>query len=63
MVLSYLLNFVNKFSWTDSLIYYAKDGDYEPDLGNYLGDLTNEISTEQLICVSVSQKVSLLVGS
>ena len=31
---------------TDSLIYYAKDGDYEPELGNYLGDLTNEISTE-----------------
>ncbi|KAL0148364.1 hypothetical protein M9458_056344, partial [Cirrhinus mrigala] len=28
---------------TDSLIYTAKDGEYEPPLGPYLGDLTDEV--------------------
>lgn len=29
---------------TDSIIYSVKDEEYEPELGNNLGDLTNEIS-------------------
>jgi len=28
----------------DSIIYSAKPGDYEPKLGDHLGDLTNEIA-------------------
>lgn len=28
------------------MIYYAKDGDYEPPLGDSLGDLTNELEGE-----------------
>ena len=31
---------------TDSIIYVAKDNEYRPDLGNYLGELTNEIDPE-----------------
>ena len=31
------------YSDTDSLIFVSKDGDWEPPLGGYLGDLTDEI--------------------
>lgn len=42
---------------TDSIIYSVKEGEYEPRLGNNLGDLTNEISLSdggyisEIICV------------
>ena len=32
---------------TDSIIYKVKPGEYEPKLGNYLGELTNELTDEQ----------------
>ncbi|KAL2076320.1 hypothetical protein ACEWY4_028072 [Coilia grayii] len=31
------------YSDTDSLIYVTRDGDWEPELGPYLGDLTHEL--------------------
>ncbi len=29
---------------TDSIIFKVKDGDYEPELGDYLGEFTNKVS-------------------
>jgi hypothetical protein len=34
------------FLFLDSIIYSAKPGEWEPELGDHLGDLTNEISKE-----------------
>ena len=31
------------YSDTDSIVFVSKDGDWEPSLGPYLGDLTDEI--------------------
>ena len=28
---------------TDSVVFFTKPGDWEPELGDYLGDLTNEV--------------------
>lgn len=34
---------------TDSVIYVSRDGDWEPPLGPYLGDLTNELDSDDTI--------------
>ncbi|XP_069107303.1 uncharacterized protein [Argopecten irradians] len=38
------------YSDTDSLIYVHKDGQYNPSLGDYLGDLTSELTCKELGC-------------
>lgn len=35
---------------TDSIIFSAKKNEYVPQLGEYLGDLTNELSCKELSC-------------
>ena len=35
---------------TDSIIFSAKEGEYIPPLGEYLGDLTDELSCKELAC-------------
>ena len=35
---------------TDSIIFSAKDGEYIPPLGEYLGQLTNELTCKELGC-------------
>lgn len=35
---------------TDSVIYTVKPGEFEPKLGDHLGDLTDELSCKQLKC-------------
>ncbi|XP_056591324.1 uncharacterized protein LOC130431856 isoform X1 [Triplophysa dalaica] len=37
------------YSDTDSVIYVSRDGDWEPPLGPYLGDLTNELDSDDFI--------------
>ncbi|KAL2104364.1 hypothetical protein ACEWY4_001232 [Coilia grayii] len=37
------------YSDTDSLIYVTKNGDWEPELGPYLGDLTDELDSGDYI--------------
>jgi len=35
---------------TDSVIYTQREGEYTPPLGNYLGDLTNELTCKSVGC-------------
>ena len=35
---------------TDSIIYSVKEGEYNPPLGSYLGQLTDELSCKELGC-------------
>ena len=35
---------------TDSIIYSVKEGEYNPPLGSYLGELTDELSCKELGC-------------
>lgn len=37
------------YSDTDSLVFTSKDGDWEPPLGPFLGDLTNELDHDDYI--------------
>ena len=39
---------------TDSIIFSAKDLDYIPELGEYLGELTNELSCSEMGCKGCS---------
>ena len=39
---------------TDSIIFSVKDGEYIPPLGEYLGQLTNELSCKELGCKGCS---------
>ena len=39
---------------TDSVIYVSKSGEYDPPLGDYLGELTNELDAEEHIVEFVS---------
>ena len=34
---------------TDSVIYVSKDGEWEPPMGSYLGDLTDELDVAHII--------------
>ena len=34
---------------TDSVIYVSRDGDWEPEIGDFLGELTNEIDSNNHI--------------
>ena len=35
---------------TDSIIYVTKDGEYDPELGDYLGEFTNELQCKDVGC-------------
>ena len=37
---------------TDSIIYTLKEGEYSPPIGNYLGELTNELTCKEIGCVN-----------
>ena len=39
---------------TDSVIYVSRAGQYDPPLGDYLGDFTDELEAEERIVESVS---------
>ncbi|XP_053117502.1 uncharacterized protein LOC128329802 isoform X3 [Hemicordylus capensis] len=39
---------------TDSVIYVSREGEYNPPLGNFLGELTNELPADQYITEFVS---------
>ena len=41
---------------TDSLIYVSRDGDYEPKLGDYLGEFTNELTCKAVECKKIDCK-------
>ena len=41
---------------TDSLIYVSRDGDYEPKLGDYLGEFTNELTCKAVGCKKIDCK-------
>ena len=40
-----LLNFIF-FFFIDSIIYYTNQDEFEPDLGDGLGELTNELDND-----------------
>ena len=35
---------------TDSVVFVSKEGDWEPPLGDYLGDLTSELGCKEVLC-------------
>ena len=37
------------YYYTDSVIYVHRSGEYDPPLGDFLGELTNELESEEFI--------------